>query len=83
MLPFSYITNWLISLFCLSVFLHILTLSIGICFICMEGQTSLCSCNGDYYFIEKAKGIEYLYAWLDRHPNVSLVEKGTFLSPII
>jgi hypothetical protein len=32
------------------------------------------------YSIEETKGVEYFNAWLDRHPNVSLVEKGTFLS---
>jgi hypothetical protein len=23
-----------------------------------------------YYLIEKANGIKYLYAWLDKHPDV-------------
>jgi hypothetical protein len=26
--------------------------------------------NGDFHFIEKAKGAKYLYASLDRHPHV-------------
>ena len=26
-------------------------------------------CRGDFHFIEKANGIKYLYAWLDRHPQ--------------
>ena len=29
--------------------------------------------SGDCYFIEKANGIEYLYAWLDKHPYVRAV----------
>jgi len=36
----------------------------------MELQTVLCSYNSDFHFIEKANGIEYLYAWLDKHPDV-------------
>jgi len=36
-------------------------------------QTSLCSVNVDFHFIEKAKGIKYWYAWLDKHPNVRTV----------
>jgi hypothetical protein len=35
-----------------------------------KGHASQCSCIGDFHFIEKAKGIKYLYAWLDRHPDV-------------
>ena len=32
--------------------------------------------NSDFHFIEKANGIKYLYAWLDRHPDVfPLVDK--------
>ena len=29
--------------------------------------------------IEKTNGEKYLYAWLDRHHDVSLVEKGTII----
>ncbi len=32
-------------------------------------------CRGDFHFIEKANGIKYLYAWLDKHPNVRTVVK--------
>jgi len=37
--------------------------------------------NSDFYFIEKANGIKYLYAWLDRHPDVcSMVTKKYFVT---
>ena len=28
---------------------------------------------GNFHSIEKEKGIEYLYAWLNKHPNVHAV----------
>ena len=31
------------------------------------------SSSGDFHFIEKANGIKYLYAWLDKHPDVCAV----------
>jgi hypothetical protein len=34
----------------------------------------------DVYFIEKANGIKYLYAWLDRHPHECVV--GPFIDQI-
>ncbi len=30
-------------------------------------------CSGDSHFAEKTNGIKYLYAWLDRHPDVCLI----------
>jgi hypothetical protein len=36
----------------------------------MAGQTSQCLSSGDFHFTEKANGIKYLYAWLDKHPDI-------------
>ena len=32
-----------------------------------------CLYSSDFHFMEKANGIKYLYAWLDRHPDVRAV----------
>ena len=37
--------------------------------------------NIDFHFIEKANGIKYLYAWLDRHPDVRTVVYLTSSKP--
>ena len=36
--------------------------------------------NIDFHFIEKANGIKYLYAWLDRHPYVRAVVGRNLIS---
>jgi hypothetical protein len=36
----------------------------------MRNQKSPRSYGNDSHFIENENGIEYLYAWLDKHPNV-------------
>ncbi len=36
----------------------------------MVERTYQCSFSVGFHLIEKANGIEYLYAWLDRHPDV-------------
>jgi len=39
--------------------------------IVQDYQTSLYSCSSDFHFIEKAKGIRYLYASVIKHPDIS------------
>lgn len=46
--------------------------------------------NGGFHFMEKVNGIKYLYAWLDKHPDVRAMVAdclygragGAFLLPL-
>ena len=37
-------------------------------------------CRGDFHFIEKANGIKYLYAWLDKHPQEYSVKPSRLMA---